>query len=140
MAIPLLTVLENYKRNTLRSTISPLGDADLVAQQRTTEEIFISRLKSTRSSRFKLVITIIVVLILIILFLGVLIWKHNDNQTYVLSLLGGQGASVFLAVNMMLRLKREELFSSIIIDLLPKAVSKEDKDKIIDTLIQYLKG
>jgi membrane-anchored glycerophosphoryl diester phosphodiesterase (GDPDase) len=134
-----LSLLQDYRKNT-KPVRQLLGDPEEIKQAKVAEDIFISRLKSTRARSFRLVITIIAVLIIIIVFLGVLIWKHNDNQTYVLALLGGQGAGVFLAVNMMLRLKREEFFASIIVDLLPKATTKEDKDKLIDTLIQYLKG
>lgn len=134
-----LSLLQDYRKKA-KPVRQLLGDPEEIKQAKVAEDIFISRLKSTRARSFRLVITIIAVLIIIIVFLGVLIWKHNDNQTYVLALLGGQGAGVFLAVNLMLRLKREELFASIIVDLLPRATTSEDKDKLIDTLIQYLKG
>lgn len=143
MAQSLLQLLKDYKRGPLTARPVDLGDethADSISKQKLNDEIFISRLRSTRSSRFNLVVVIITVLLLIIVFLGVLIWKHNDNQAYVLALLGGESAGVFLAVNILLRLKREELFSSIIIDMVPKASTKEDKDKLIDTMMEYLKG
>ncbi|HVW16470.1 MAG TPA: hypothetical protein VHB54_21740 [Mucilaginibacter sp.] len=133
-------LLQSYLSNNVTPATAHLGPADKEKKLKNDESIFISRLESTRTFNNNITILIVVVLLALIIFLGILIWKNNNNQKYVIALLSGQGGSIIVAVNLMLRIKREKFFSDIIIDMLPKVTSKAEKDKLIESVLKYVKG
>lgn len=138
MALPLNKILTDYLNDQTTVEISSLGDGEDQNKLHIDEDLFISRLKQSTKFSNRISVTIIIVLIAVIVFIGIVIWVNHTNKTFVMLLLGGESGGIFYAIRMLMKLKREELFSVLIVDSFQKATSESEKKRLIKTIWDFL--
>jgi hypothetical protein len=140
--INLLEFLQDYKEGKLYTPPAHGGGGEIAftEDQHLKEIIFLDYLKEMIRNNNKWLAVLYAVLIALIVFLAVILWRKQDNQVYFFTLLTGQGLSLLLCVNRLSYFYKNKRSSEILLYLYLTAKTPEEKEKVVDEIIDFLKS
>ena len=136
-------LINDYKKGGLTNRLPKAGSTNAEGQHAhgvDAEESLKSNLSDFWSFNNKILVVIMVVLIAFIIFLGVLIWKFNNQTSMVVSLIAGESGGIYFAINRMHALYKESMAAKMLYQLLQNASTSDEKNKIIDSINDFIRN
>jgi hypothetical protein len=141
MSKKLNKILNGYlnKRMTRTATLGGDETESFQSEENSVQDrIFVGRLQSFLNFNRNLIVVVYAVIIAVVIFLGLLIWFQKSNLTFVLGLLGGQGAGIYFGITKMQRIYKENFVARMILTMIPNAKTKEEKDSLMQMMKDFL--
>ena len=141
----LLHLLEDFQNNNLyvegthgggkakTTTVAPVDDS-------AKDTLLVLELRNVIKNNADWLKYIYAILTAMLILLSIFLWRKQDDMTYFLSILGGQGVSILFCINRLSYFYRQKRGSEILLHLYQTADSKQAKNKVLNEIIAFLKA